>query len=360
MVETKSWNRWRESIVALQDDRGEQLMIELQARDAWNQRDFVRAQELAERGADLAVACNDEAAWWNATFLVSEALRKQGRMQDSLETAATLEEHPLTHASIALSARVATLKSFALQGTGALGPAVAAARTAVQLAGDEPGQKSIRMEAQNALIASLADSDQLDGAWQESQVLADLLATEPPTQTTGLGYWAIGNVAFLLKHIDEAVAYHRLAAEHLSPSNDLALWARFNRASAALRLTAAVTGPETLECIERAELASSIVGGSERDRLELKLTRAQWLVLTGQYDLAVDQLASIIERQHLLASHTAAQAHFLLGEALLSNREVEPAREHLTISEGLFLQSGAEDRAATARGLLQGMDAALG
>ncbi|MHA7238446.1 hypothetical protein [Arthrobacter sp. TMS1-12-1] len=328
-------------------------MIELQARDAWNQRDYVKAQELAERAAGVAAGSADDAGWWNATFLVSEALRKQGRMQDSTDIAERLETHALTRQSNALSARVATLRSFALQGTGNLALAVASARAAVDFADEEPGQKGIRMEAQNALIASLADSDQLEEAWKECLVLAQLLSTEPPTQTVGLGYWAIGNVAFLLKHISEGVNYHGLAAKTLSPSNDLDLWARFNRGSAQFRLAAGVVEPETLECIERAELASSIVGGTERDRLELRLTRAQWLVLTGQFEAAAGQLAEVIEKKSLLATHMAAQAHFLMGQASSPRGMEREAVSNFEASEDLFLQSGAEDRASSARALIE-------
>jgi hypothetical protein len=43
---------------------------------------------------------------------------------------------------------------------------------------------------------------------------------------------------------------------------------------------------------------------------------------------------------------------------LLSSGRTERAKQHLIVSEGLFLQSGAEDRAASARDLLEGMDPA--
>lgn len=341
--------------MALQDARGEQLMLELQARDAWNQRDYMKAQSLAEQVAAAAAACDDQGGWWNAIFLVSEALRKQGRMDDSRAIAEKLGVHELTRASEALSARVSTLRSFALQGSGDLALAVKSAREAVSFTSELAEHKGIRIEALNALIAALADSDQLSEAWQECLKLADLLSTEPSSQTTGLGYWAIGNVAFLLERISEGVSYHELAAKNLSPSNDLDLWARFNRASASLRLTAGVTEPETLECIERAEMAGSIVGGTERDRLELILTRAQWLVLTGQFDAAVEHLTSVVERKHLLASHIAAQAHFLLGQALTTRSGDAEAILNLEKSEDLFLQSGAEDRASTARALIRSL-----
>ncbi|MHA7207567.1 hypothetical protein [Arthrobacter sp. MDT1-65] len=333
---------------------GERLLLELRARDAWDQRDYVAGQHLAEELAAAARDAGDELGWWNATFLISECLRKQGLVHEARGVADVLAEHHLTAQSKALGARVSTLLSLALQGTGELAPAVAAARQAVVDASGNVDDVKVEVGARNALIAALADSDQLELAWQECLALDALLRPEPSSQTTGMAFWAIGNVAFLLGHIPEGVSYHGLAAKNLSPSNDLDLWARFNRASAALRLKAGVVAPETLECIERAELASSIVGGTERDRLELKLTRGQWLVLTGQYDAAIEQLKGVIGQKQLLATHTAADAHFLLGQALSARGDTTRADANFRVSEGLFLQSGAKDRASAARALVHG------
>ena len=154
--------------------------------------------------------------------------------------------------------------------------------------------------------------------------------------------------------------HHQLAARSLSPTNDLDLWARFNHGSAQYRLTAGITAPETLECIERAELAISIVGGTERDRLELRLTRAQWSVLTGQVAAAVEQLRAIVESKDLLASHIAAQAYLLLGQALAVRAPGTEALSNLEESERLFLQSGAQDRAQTARTLIDELQSSQG
>jgi tetratricopeptide (TPR) repeat protein len=339
--------------MTLKEPPGQRLMLELQARDAWNQRDYRGAQKLAEELAASSLVNEDDTGYWDATFLAAECLRKQGLMNGSKKLADELVAHPLTRQSKALSARASTLAAFALQGSGDLVLALRAARAAVADAAAEADQTIIRIEAQNALIAALAESGKLEEAWDECLVLAGLLAAEPSSQTSGLGYWAIGNVAFLLKRITEGVSYHQLAAKTLSPTNDLDLWARFNHGSAQFRLAAGVIEPETLECIERAELANSIVGGTDRDRVELKLTRAHWLVLTGQFDTAVEQLAAIIDQKHLLAVHTAAQAHFLLGQALSARGVDADAISNLELSEQLFLQSGAEDRASMAGALVQ-------
>jgi hypothetical protein len=338
-----------------QHDPGERMLLEFQARDAWNQRNYAAAQKLAEQWAAMSSAHHEEESWWNASFLVSECLRKQDLMNESMAVADELANHPLTQQSVALQARVFTLRAFALQGSGDLAAAVSAARSAATAALTEPIHRAIAIEAQNALIASLAESVLLEDAWRECLVLAELLSAEPNSQTSGLGYWAIGNVAFLLKHITEGVAYHQQAAKNLSPTNDLDLWARFNRGSAQFRLTAGLIEPETLECIERAELASSIVGGTQRDQLELRLNRAQWLVLTGQFDAAVEQLSAIIDQKHLLAKHIAAQAHFLLGQAQSASSRDTEAIANLEESEDLFLESGAEDRASAARTLIHSL-----
>ncbi|RJU03139.1 hypothetical protein D6T65_03320 [Arthrobacter frigidicola] len=339
-------------VKVLQGITGEQVLLELQARSAWNQRDYEQAQRIAEQAAAMAAELHDDNAWWNMTFLQAESLRKQGLVRESALVARTLQDHPMTEQSAALVARVCTMTSLALQGSGDLADAVVEARRAAESAARIPGQQELHIEAQNALIAALADSDQLNDAWTECLVLADLLEENASKQTAGMSYWAIGNVAFLLQRVEDGTKYHRLAAENLSPTNDLDLWARFNRASAALRLAAGVVEPETLECIDRAEMASSIVGGSERDRLELALTRAHWLVLTGQFDAAIERLRAVTSQESLLATHTAAEARFLLGQAYNARHIELEALLNLEASEQLFVQSGANDRAAAARQLI--------
>lgn len=335
---------------------GQRMVLEYRAREAWTQRNYSAVEGLANQWAAASLEDSENESWWNATHLQAEALRKQGRMNESKDLADTLEQHPLTSSSTALKARVLTLRAFALQGLGDLTAAVDAAERATAEARSTPDHNGIAIEAQNALIAALAESGRINEAWQACLRLVDLLEAEPEGQTTGMGYWAIGNVAFLLKRRADGVEYHERAAKHLSPVNNLDLWARFNRASADLRLTAGELGPETLECIERAEMASSIVGGSERDRVELRLIRAHWLVLTGQFDMAIPSLEDIVHHKDLLALHTAAHAHFLLGQALMSTHRDVEATAQLTVSELLFAESGAEDRASTARTLIRSIE----
>jgi tetratricopeptide (TPR) repeat protein len=345
-----------QAIMIHRSDSGQRMMLELRAREAWMQRNYPGTQELAEQWAALSLAEGDDESWWNASYLTAEALRKQGRMSDSYNVAEDLALHPLTQRSAALRARVDTLRAFALQGSGDLTTAVLAARGAIAEVEGLAGHNGIAILAQNALIAALAESGQLEEAWQACLTLAHLLHEDPANTYAGQSYWAIGNVAFLLKQISDGVAFHERAANTLSPINDLDLWARFNHGSAQTRLAAGLIEPETLECIERAEMAMSIAGGTPRDRLELDLTRAHWLVLSGQPEEAIERLRRIVAGQDLLALHTAAQAHFLLGQALTGSDSASDAVAHLALSEQLFMQSGAEDRAGVARALIIGIE----
>ncbi|MDI3279618.1 XRE family transcriptional regulator, partial [Arthrobacter sp. AL08] len=96
------------------------------------------------------------------------------------------------------------------------------------------------------------------------------------SQLAGEVAWVIGNVAFMRHDYPEGIKYHERAARMLSPANDIDLWARFNKASAAVRLSSGIVEPETLSSIERAELALSIVGGNKSDQLEVAFIRARW------------------------------------------------------------------------------------
>lgn len=172
--------------------------------------------------------------------------------------------------------------AIGLQGLGRLAEAATMAADAAKLAATDPDLLYVQVLAQRALIAALAESRLLDDAWRECLVLETLISDDIDEDTAGKGYWVIGNVAFLADRVaDGGGRYHDLAAERLSPSKDVDLWARFNRASAEMRLQAKLGDAATLRCIERAELATDIVGGSERDHLEMSLVRAHWNYLAG-------------------------------------------------------------------------------
>ncbi|WP_222123029.1 hypothetical protein, partial [Staphylococcus epidermidis] len=78
------------------------------------------------------------------------------------------------------------------------------------------------------------DSGKLDEAWTESLSLANMISAEVDEQLLGKTYWVIGNVAFLCGKVTEGLLYHNLAAETFTPTRNLDVWAKFNKASAAM------------------------------------------------------------------------------------------------------------------------------
>ncbi|NJC22723.1 tetratricopeptide (TPR) repeat protein [Arthrobacter pigmenti] len=336
---------------------GDLVMHELRAREAWSQRDYSAARNIAGIAVTLADEAEDHHAWWNMTFLQAECFREEGNLEAALSTARELGKLGITSESDALGARVHTLTAICLQGLGHLDAAVQAAEAAVQRAARVNGAPELQIDAHRALIAAQAESDRLDDAWTTCLGLSTLITSAIHAQTAGKAYWVIGNVAFMRHQVDDGTRFHRMAAEQLSPNNDLELWAHFNRASAALRLTAGVVDAETLECIERAEVASSIVGGTERDQLQLSLARAHWLLLTGQLNAAIERLRPICAEGSVLSKQTEGEANLLLGQALVARDEELEALAHFETSEQCFEHAGAHDRAAHVREIVAGMRA---
>lgn len=328
---------------------GDLVMHELRAREAWSQRDYPAARTIAATAVRLAIEADDHHAWWNMTFLQAESFREEGLLGEALESARSLSNTALTQESEALMARIHTLIAICLQGLGHLEEAVEEAQVAVENSSKVERAPELEIDAHRALIAALAESDRLDDAWTTCLSLSTLITPAIHTQTAGKTYWVIGNVAFMRHQVDDGTRFHRMAAEQLSPNNDLELWAHFNRASAALRLTAGVVDAETLECIERAEIASSIVGGTERDQLQLSLTRAHWLFLTGQLNAAVERLRHICAEGSTLSKQTEGEANLLLGQSLSARGEELEALAHFETSEQCFEHAGAHDRAAHVR-----------
>ncbi|NKX53311.1 hypothetical protein HGG74_01910 [Arthrobacter sp. E918] len=336
----------------MRQQSGANILVELRAREAFMRRRYDQALAFAREAADLAAAREDNAAWWQMTFLRAESFREQGRYQECRVVAEELREHPLTSASPELTARVLTMLSVVSQISGELPQAIDLAGEALRSNGLGEQPFGLQVEARLALVAALAENDQLDEAWTECLALTGMLDGEADSQIAGKAYWVVGNVAFMRRHAAEGVKYHRLAAEHLSPTNDLALWAWFNRASAAMRLAAGLVDEETYECIQRAELATSIVGGNGEDRLIVEFTKGHWHFLNGDLQTATDILSGVCEQGTNLPSNLTGETTLLLGRALGELGDVDRGVEYLRQSEEYFRQAGALDRAAHAAALI--------
>lgn len=331
----------------------EYVLAGLYARQAWDLRDYPLAASHAATAAQIALEGRNTSAWWNMTYMQAECLMKQGQLQECQKIVEHLLEHPMASESAGLGVRALQMLAAVCHGQGQLTTAVEHAQEAVRLCAELPKGSTLIIGALRALIGALAESGRLDEAWNYCQLMNEQTDEHSMSQLAGEVAWVIGNVAFMRHDYQEGIKYHERAAKLLSPANDIELWARFNKASAAVRLSSGIVEPETLSSIERAELALSIVGGNKTDQLEVAFIRARWLYLTGDIVAAVKKLREIHGERKALAKHIAGEVSLLLGKSLKAAGEPTEALVHLEEAQKEFLAAGASDR------LQQAMDAIL-
>ena len=334
-------------------DDAEFVLLEHRARQSFTARDYADAEDTARRAAEIARATKNSGAWWNMAFLRAEALRELGRTEEFLKVAQEILAHPLTEESGALVVRAETLVSTALLAVGRLHVAVEHALKAVNGSKDElPDASLIALSAQFALVAALTESGQLDDAWRACGVLEQAVEADVPAQSAGNAHWVIGNVAFRRADLAQGVAHHERAAGLLRPASDIELWTRFNKASAGARLTAGMLEPSTLACIERAELAQSVIGARGTEALELALIRARWEYLNGEATRALELIEPLMGEAASLPLPLRGELEFLLARCLQATGRAQEALDHLELALGHFTEAGATDRAALARELV--------
>jgi transcriptional regulator with XRE-family HTH domain len=331
----------------------EYVLAGLYARQAWDLRDYPLAASHAANAAQIALEGRNTSAWWNMTYMQAECLLKHGDLKECQQIVERLLEHPMARESAGLGVRARQMLATVFHREGQLSLAVDQAMEAVKLSEQLPENSIIIIGALRALIAALAESGRLDEAWRYCQIMASKVDEASMSQLAGEVAWVVGNVAFMRHDYTEGVKHHERAAKLLSPANDIELWARFNKASATVRLSAGIVEPETLSSIERAELAFSIVSGTKGDELEVAFIRARWLYLTGDIVAAIQKLREIHEESDALAKHTAGEVALLLGKALKASGELEEALVYLQEAQKDFSSSGAQDR------VQQALDAVL-
>ena len=323
------------------------VAAELQARDLRDNHDLGEAASSAQAAADIARGDGDADSWWHMTFFQAECLLADGRFEDCAVVATSLVEASGA-VSPQLKAQVHILMAKAHQGAGLLESAAAEARAAAEMTKGE-ADVELHVQARQALIAALADSGKLEEAWAECLIMADSVAAEVDDQLLGKAYWVIGNVAFLCNKVEEGLRYHELAAATLSPARNLDVWAKFNTASAAMRLAADIADSDTLRCIERAELAIDVIGGSEEDHILLRLNRGHWNYLAGDWKTAIELLEAVCADADNTVPQILGEACLLLGRAYSATVELERAKAYLLKAAEHFEASGAPQRADQAR-----------
>ena len=322
----------------------EYVLAGLYARQAWDLRDYTLAAEHAATAARIALEAKNTSAWWNMTYMQAECLMKQGQLKECQKIMEHLLEHPMATESAGLGVRARQMLAALCHGQGQLTAAVEHAQQAVELCAQLPKGSTLIIGALRALIGALAESGRLDEAWKYCQEMNAQMDEHSMSQLAGEVAWVIGNVAFMRHDYPEGIKHHERAAKLLSPANDIDLWARFNKASAAVRLSSGIVEPETLSAIERAELALSIVGGNKTDQLEVAFIRARWLYLTGDIVAAVQNLREIHAERAALPKHTAGEVSLLLGKSLKAAGEAEEALTLLQEAQKEFSAAGAQDR----------------
>ncbi|MGF9648592.1 helix-turn-helix domain-containing protein [Pseudarthrobacter oxydans] len=346
----KALEAWSQPIT-LSD--AEYVLAGLYARQAWDLRDYPLAASHAAAAAQIALDGRNTSAWWNMSYMQAECLLKHGDLLECRQLVERLLEHPMAKESVGLGARARQMLAVVYQRQGQLTVAVDHALEAVAFAAQLPKGSIITVGALRALIGALAESGRLDEAWKYCQELLAQVDEDAMSQLAGEVAWVIGNVAFMRHDYVEGVKHHERAAKLLSPANDIELWARFNKASAAVRLSSGIVEPETLSSIERAELAFSIVSGTKSDELEVAFIRARWLYLTGDIVAAVEKLREIHAERDALAKHTAGEVSLLLGKSLKAAGESDEALVYLEEAQKAFSAAGAADR------VQQALDAVL-
>ncbi|MGX1159574.1 helix-turn-helix protein [Arthrobacter sp. SLBN-100] len=346
----KALEAWSQPITV---SDAEYVLAGLYARQAWDLRDYPLAASHAATAAQIALEGKNTSAWWNMTYMQAECLMKQGELLECQKIVERLLEHPMATESVGLGVRARQMLAAVCHGQGQLAVAVQHGLEAVELSAKLPRNSTVLIGAHRILIGALAESGRLDEAWKYCMALYEQVDEHAMSQLAGEVAWVIGNVAFMRHDYAEGVKHHERAAKLLSPANDIELWARFNKASAAVRLSSGIVEPETLSSIERAELAFSIVGGTKSDELEVAFIRARWLYLTGDIVAAVEKLREIHAERDALAKHTAGEVSLLLGKSLKAAGEADEALVHLEEAQKAFSAAGAADR------VQQALDAVL-
>ena len=322
---------------------GEYVLASLQACQAWDLHDFARAAGHAATAAQFALGGRDENAWWNMTYMQAECLMKQGQLTECQSIAENLLEHRVIAESDVLAIRAHRLLAAVCLKLGQLGTTVEHAREVIRLGAQMPPGSIVYIGAVRALIGALAESGRLNEAWEYCRVLGTHV-DESMGQISGEVEWVIGNVAFMRADYEEGLKHHERAAKLLSSANDMELWARFNKATASVRLSGGIIEPETLAAIERADLALSIARGSRPERLEVAFLRARWLYLNDEIPAAIERLKEIHAEKDVLGRHTAGEVALLYGRALKALGRNDEALELLKDACVQFSYAGAADK----------------
>ena len=286
-------------------------------------------------------AAEDSDSWWGTKWLKAEAQLATEDHDGCLETVKELLASPLVAVSPELRSAALALGSRASRASGRLVDSLSSATDAVSSAflSESATRKAIALREQIAAFAELGRNSEAASAAEElSAIRADLVET----QVIGLAAWTLGNVAFLAGDVEAGIREHALAAEALRPESDLRLWARFHKASAAMRM-AAGSEIEVEHCLDLAGQGLALVGNAS-DNAELELLRAARKV-NSDPAAALDHIARAFSLA-TLPNHAVAEGEIHRSRAFENLGDTENARAALVSAATHFDAAGADRRSA--------------
>lgn len=331
------------------------ILNEYRARQAEERKDYGAAIEYSVAAAEKAAEVDDGWGFCRMTFNAAELQLGLGLMDECVATCGRLFATDAIKQYPDYESRAKVLVTRAMHNRGEMGDALVTAREASRMPMQDLSSEG-RLSVQHVLVAALAEEGDTESAWEEAVRLAGMLDDEPQPRVAGMAYWAIGNAGFMSGRIDAGLNYHRLAAESLALIDDVSLWGLFNKASAHMRLASGLLVQETLECIERAEVAYGVVPVTEIDGYEVTITRAWWELEAGNPGKA-DELLRPIEAK------VDGHYPFLLGRTLqLRARCLNQlgqdgaAMDCAAQSVRIFTEVGADVLAAESRKIIESFE----
>lgn len=334
------------------------ILNEYRARQAQDRRDYALAIDYSRAAAAAAAQTEDNWGFCRMSYNTAELQLELGLADDCIATCnhllatEAIKEYP----DYESGAKV--LITRALHDKGEMGGALAAAREASSLPVEDLSSES-QLRVQHALVSALAEEGDTEAAWAEAAHLAGMLTEEGSPRDLGMGYWAVGNAAFMSGRMEEGLRYHRLAAEALTLLSDVRFWALFNKASAHMRLTAGMVEEETRECIERAEHAFAVVGVTEIDQFEMTITRAWWELECGNAGTAAGLLCRVAIETEGPYPFLQARALLMLARCLHFLEKQSEALQYARQSERILTEVGADVLASESRELIDTIQATV-
>ncbi|GAA1496723.1 hypothetical protein [Paeniglutamicibacter kerguelensis] len=284
--------------------------------------------DAAEACARAYAAMGESSKEWDFIHIIGQSEILTGSYSAALRTSELLLGSPISALNPELTAKALLIRASALRNKSQHVPAIAAAREALTALNTLDGHLGLRAEAYQGLIASLVEAGMIDDAWSLREDLKAILDRISNSKVASSGYWTLGNLALAHGQHVEGLDYHDRAGELLAPTNDMHAWARFNKAIADVQLQAGIANDQTLHCIDRAQLAYGIIGGSESELVGLATTRARWNMVVGELQKASDILQEALGSASYSDDSEHVSVHLLWAQILTElGRDDEAQRE---------------------------------